>query len=57
MTGAGKTHTMFGTKQEAGIIQRSIEFLFNNNPNSNSSITCSFFEIYNENVRDLLSDY
>jgi kinesin family protein 15 len=55
-TGSGKTHTMVGSGD--GIIQRSIEQLFlrvNAAAASNDySITCSYFEIYNEQLVDLL---
>lgn len=69
-TGAGKTYTMCGKvvdnslTPESGIIPRCLNKLFesshNNNreDNNNSAITlkCSFVEIYNETLKDLLSD-
>ena len=48
MTGAGKTHTMFGDKKQSGLADLCVEGL------KKSAITVSFLEIYNETVRDLL---
>jgi len=48
MTGAGKTHTMFGDKNQAGLADLCIEGL------NGSQISVSFLEIYNETVKDLL---
>lgn len=67
MTGAGKTHTLFGelnqdlrTSANTGIIFLTINDLLNLvNSESYSqyefSIKVSYLEIYNEQVRDLLS--
>ena len=49
MTGAGKTHTMFGDKNQAGIADLCVEGL------KGSEISVSFLEIYNETVKDLLN--
>jgi len=49
MTGAGKTHTMFGDRAELGLADLCIQGLHD------SSVTVSFLEIYNEQVRDLLT--
>lgn len=65
MTGAGKTHTMFGyTKRrpnstksvhEPGIANLAIEELFKQTESQNRpTITVNFLEIYNEQVKDLL---
>lgn len=54
-TGSGKTHTMVGTGD--GLIQRSIEQLFlriNAAAAVDYIVTCSYFEIYNEQLVDLL---
>ena len=54
-TGSGKTHTMIGSGD--GIIQRSVEQLFlrvNAAASTDYIITCSYFEIYNEQLVDLL---
>lgn len=66
ISGSGKSHTIFGTKteqfKENGILFHFIEAMMkrkdtwemqNNVP---VSITLSFIEIYNEQVRDLLSE-
>jgi kinesin family protein 11 len=64
-TGTGKTHTMSGnmTEQfgmmsdEAGIIPRVLHGLFQKleADETDSSVRCSFIELYNEELRDLLS--
>jgi hypothetical protein len=59
-TGTGKTFTMEGvdTELDRGIIPRSIEWIFNNIKNYTNQeflVRASFVEIYNEEVRDLLS--
>ncbi|PKA63209.1 Geminivirus Rep-interacting motor protein [Apostasia shenzhenica] len=58
---SGKTHTMEGTNQERGLYQRSYEELFDLS-NMDMTSTCRYkfqitaFELYNEQVRDLLSE-
>jgi len=65
MTGAGKTHTMFGSTKrrtnstksvhEPGIANLAIEELFKQTEGQNRPIiTVNFLEIYNEQVKDLL---
>ena len=60
-TGTGKTFTMegdFETDINKGIIPRSIDWIFNNIKNYPAQqflVRVSFVEIYNEEVRDLLS--
>ena len=57
MTGAGKTHTMFGSEANPGIILQSVRTIFEKLEKETQSIlTFSFLEIYNENVRDLLTE-
>lgn len=60
-TGSGKTHTMFGsTLSAAGIVYQSIQDIFAEKRRLEAeekktvSIRCSFVEIYNEEVFDLL---
>ena len=60
-TGTGKTYTMegdFETDLNKGIIPRSFDLMFNlinATYNTNFLIQCSYLELYNEEVRDLLS--
>ena len=58
-TGAGKTWTMEGSKDNKGIINRAMDQLFDYATQAASSIEfevkVSFVEIYNENILDLLN--
>ncbi|ORY44103.1 kinesin-domain-containing protein [Rhizoclosmatium globosum] len=68
-TGAGKTYTMLGTQENPGVMPLTLEHLFSqigkstraqttNGPNAvtqSFKVTLSYLEIYNENIRDLLS--
>jgi kinesin family protein 11 len=64
-TGTGKTYTMSGDMTEsfgmmsdgAGIIPRVLNALFNKLEvdDTESAVRCSFIELYNEELRDLLS--
>jgi kinesin family protein 18/19 len=58
MTGAGKTHTMFGQRGEPGIANLVMQDLFVPETSEiyQSKVTVSFLEIYNEQVKDLLSE-
>ena len=67
MTGAGKTYTMFGNmssqgtvKSHPGLIMFTIRDLFRAiadlQEHSQFALTCSYMEIYNESVRDLLQE-
>jgi len=61
-TGTGKTHTMEGSLSSPplyGIIPRSAKAIFEavNGPDfENTVVLCSYLEIYNEELGDLLSD-
>jgi len=60
-TGSGKTYTMgtsFGQSSDGGIIPRSVEQIFKTADEFKGSVTInlSYLEIYNEEVKDLLSD-
>ncbi|RCI12357.1 hypothetical protein L249_0216 [Ophiocordyceps polyrhachis-furcata BCC 54312] len=65
-TGTGKTYTMSGdmeettlgmVSEEAGIIPRALQHLFNRLElgAGESCVKCSFIELYNEELRDLLA--
>lgn len=60
-TGSGKSYTMMGTADQPGLIPRTCEDLFqrieaahNETPNISYNVRVSYFEVYNEHVRDLL---
>ncbi|KAH8891352.1 kinesin-domain-containing protein [Thozetella sp. PMI_491] len=60
-TGSGKSYTMMGTPNHPGLIPRTCEDLFeriaaaqDETPNISYSVRVSYFEVYNEHVRDLL---
>ncbi|GAD96318.1 kinesin family protein [Paecilomyces variotii No. 5] len=62
-TGTGKTYTMSGDMTDtlgllsdnAGIIPRVLYSLFRKLEETDSTVKCSFIELYNEELRDLLS--
>eukprot|EP00900_Chrysochromulina_parva_P013585 jgi/Chrpa1/22227/Chrysochromulina_OHIO_Genome00012814-RA len=58
-TGSGKTHTMLGreTPDERGLIPRLCEELFQKPELKGWNVTVSYFEIYNEQVVDLLGNH
>lgn len=58
-TGSGKSYTMMGTPSQPGLIPRTCEALFDRienepSPNTTYNVHVSYFEVYNEHVRDLL---
>ncbi|SCV01075.1 LAME_0G13894g1_1 [Lachancea meyersii CBS 8951] len=64
-TGSGKSHTMSGCSESPGIVPRMCRELFevrdlyelsDEQVSPQFSIKCSYFEIYNETVRDLLGE-
>ncbi|KAK4971113.1 hypothetical protein LTR28_013874 [Elasticomyces elasticus] len=59
-TGSGKSYTMMGTPTEPGLIPRTCEGLFQRieaeeHTNITYNVHVSYFEVYNEHVRDLLT--
>ena len=56
-TGSGKTYSMLGAPSDPGISPRMVDDLFGSekNPLVKMTVECMFFEIYNENVRDLFN--
>ncbi|PIG80677.1 kinesin family protein [Aspergillus arachidicola] len=58
-TGSGKSYTMMGTPDQPGLIPRTCEDLFQRiesvqSPDISFNVRVSYFEVYNEHVRDLL---
>lgn len=54
-TGCGKTHTLMGTSNDPGLIQLTMTDLYKKIDSMSVKMTLSFFEIYNETIRDLWS--
>lgn len=60
-TGTGKTHTMVGPEgnpEQYGVIPRTFDHIFRNintTPSKKFLVRASYLEIYNEEIRDLLS--
>lgn len=59
-TGSGKSYTMMGNEEKPGIIPRTCEDLFqriesNTSTHVSYTVRVSYFEVYNEHVRDLLA--
>ncbi|QQP36665.1 Centromere protein E_ 312kDa, partial [Caligus rogercresseyi] len=58
-TSSGKTHTMMGDEDEPGIIPAAVDAIFDlieATPSREFLLRVSYFEIYNENVVDLISE-
>ncbi|KAJ8522966.1 hypothetical protein ONZ45_g536 [Pleurotus djamor] len=59
-TGCGKTHTISGTDDDPGIIYLTMADLFqrieDRKEDWNIEVMCTFLEIYNEEIRDLLAE-
>lgn len=61
-TGCGKTHTMLGQPDNPGIIPGCFKHIFgyidgNTQVGTKFLVRCSYLEIYNEEIHDLLVDY
>nr|CDS32725.1 WD repeat containing protein 47 [Hymenolepis microstoma] len=61
VTSSGKTHSIYGTPSNPGIVPRIIEDLFDyirlkKDHSASFSVKFSYFEIYNEKIYDLLED-
>lgn len=59
-TGSGKSYTMMGAPTQPGLIPRTCEDLFQRiessvSPHISYTVRVSYFEVYNEHVRDLLA--
>ncbi|KAM9302268.1 kinesin-like protein KIF18A [Gastrophryne carolinensis] len=59
-TGAGKTHTMLGSPGQPGVMYLTMMDLYNRMENLKDEKICnvavSYLEVYNEQIRDLLSN-
>ncbi|KAF5454311.1 hypothetical protein F2P56_023986 [Juglans regia] len=57
-TGSGKTYTMVGTKDDPGLMVLSLHTVFDliksNKSSDEFEVTCSYLEVYNEVIYDLL---
>jgi len=60
-TGAGKTHTMLGTRDSPGVIARTVADLYEKvdeareaNPGTRYDVEVEYLEVYNEKINDLL---
>jgi len=53
-TGSGKTYTMLGRNGEPGIVQLTLQKLFDGPKLVETSVTVNFVEVYNDKIRDLL---
>ncbi|VVT53763.1 uncharacterized protein SAPINGB_P003737 [Magnusiomyces paraingens] len=58
-TGSGKSYTMMGTEETPGLIPRTCQDLFKRikavtSADTQCTVRVSYFEVYNEQVRDLL---
>jgi len=59
-TGSGKSYTMMGSPDNPGLIPRTCQELFDRiahepRPDTSYHVQVSYFEVYNEHVRDLLT--
>lgn len=53
-TGSGKTHTISGTKYEEGVFQLAIKDILERQKSSSFKVSISAFEVYKEQIFDLL---
>ncbi|KAK6128559.1 hypothetical protein DH2020_037703 [Rehmannia glutinosa] len=57
-TGSGKTYTMVGTRDDPGLMVLSLNTIFDliekDHSSDNFQVTCSYLEVYNEVIYDLL---
>ena len=53
ITATGKTHSMEGNSGDPGVIPQTLQLLFHNKSND-EEVSMSMYEIYNENIHDML---
>ncbi len=54
ITATGKTHSMEGNPENPGVIPQTLQLLFHNRSNE-EQVSMSMYEIYNENIYDMLT--
>lgn len=52
-TGAGKTHTMFGSQEDPGVVPRATAELFRLISGRTATVRCCMFELYRDDLVDL----
>ncbi|KAM3134809.1 hypothetical protein pb186bvf_013134 [Paramecium bursaria] len=55
ITGSGKSHTIFGKEEEDGLAIRCANYIIGKSQSLNATVELNFYEVYNETIRDLLS--
>lgn len=59
MTAAGKTFTVEGTQDDPGVLPRSLALLFDlvkSRAEEGLHVVVTYYEVYNENIYDLLGE-
>lgn len=56
ITNAGKTHTILGNSKNSGMVPRALQHLCSISKKRNLNVVAEYFEIYNDNIYDLLKD-
>jgi len=51
----GKSHTIFGSKNTDGLLVHCTQLLLQETINFENKLICSFYEIYNNQVYDLVN--
>ncbi len=52
---SGKSHTIFGSKNTDGLLVYCTQLLLQETINLENNLICSFYEIYNNQVYDLVN--
>ncbi len=56
ITNAGKTHTILGNSKNQGMVPRALSHLCSLSKMRNLTVLAEYYEIYNDNIYDLLKD-